>query len=333
LATSKNELGKLIISLDFELFWGVRDKRSILGYGESLKNVKEVIPRLLDSFSKYGVNATFATVGLLFAKDKYEMKKFSPKRIPKYSDANLSPYKDGFSGVGDNGETDSHHFALDLIKMIKANGKHEISTHTFSHFYCLEEGQTKDDFEEDIKAAISIAEKEGINIESIVFPRNQFNSAYSDILVQNGIKSYRGNERVWFQRSQSEEEITLWKRIFRTANCYINLSGHHCYSIKALSDSDLPYDIPSSRFLRPYQSKLSFLKPFQLRRIKRSMSFAAKNGLVYHLWWHPHNFGAHMDKNFELLHEILEHYKMLNAKYGFKSVTMADMAKELESMI
>jgi hypothetical protein len=332
LVNSEIEKGTLIISLDFELFWGVRDKRTISGYGTSLKNVQQVIPRLLESFSNYGVKATFATVGLLFAKDKSEIKQYAPKNIPNYIDSNLSPYHNNFAEVGDMGKDDPYHFALDLIKLIQDQPQHEISTHTFSHFYCLEKGQTKTDFEDDIKAAIAIAEKEGITIESIVFPRNQFNSSYTDILVENGINSFRGNERVWFQSYQSEEETTLLKRIFRTANCYFNLSGHHCYSMRELSSSDLPFDIPSSMFLRPYQVKFSFLKPLQLRRIKRSMTHAAKNGLLYHLWWHPHNFGANMDKNFEMLKEIFDHYKILQDKYGFKSATMASVAKEMKEL-
>ncbi len=327
---SESQTGRFIISLDFELFWGVRDKRSLSNYGESLKNVRIVIPRLLDSFAKYGINATFATVGLLFSKDKEEMIKFTPKNTPKYSDPNLSPYLDGFVSVGENGKVDDYHFALDLIKMIQKRPNHEISTHTFSHFYCLEKGQTKFDFESDIKAAIAIAKKEGVEIESIVFPRNQFNRGYSNILVKNGIKSFRGKERVWFQSYQNERDTTLLERLFRTANCYVNLSGHHSYSLEELASSSLPFDIPSSMFLRPYQSKISFLKPLQLRRIKRSMSYAAKNALVYHLWWHPHNFGANMNENFEMLHEILEHFKVLKLEYGFKSDTMANLAKEIE---
>ena len=324
--------GTFIISLDFELFWGVRDKRTIAHYGKSIKNVKTVVPRLLDTFSNYGIHATFATVGLLFAKDKAEMLNFCPQKRPDYKDPNLSPYADGFSHVGIDGEHDPYHFALDLIKSIQKHPEHEISTHTFSHFYALEEGQTKEDFKADIGAAIAIAEKEGITIESIVFPRNQFNKAYADILMKSGIKSFRGNERVWFQSYQSEQETTLLKRIFRTANCYINLSGHHCYSLNELSRSERPFDLPSSRFLRPYQAKYPFLKQLQIRRIKRSMTHAAKNGLIYHLWWHPHNFGANMDENFSMLEDILNHYQNLRATYGFESCTMNEVANRLEAI-
>ena len=84
--------GQFVISLDFELFWGVRDKRKIEDYGPALTKVHEIVPNMLELFRQYGIRSTFATVGLLFAKNKVEMKKFSPSVKPGYKDINLSPY-------------------------------------------------------------------------------------------------------------------------------------------------------------------------------------------------------------------------------------------------
>ena len=58
-----NKKGLFIISLDFELLWGVRDKRTKETYGQNILGVQEVIPQLLDLFDKYDITATFATVG------------------------------------------------------------------------------------------------------------------------------------------------------------------------------------------------------------------------------------------------------------------------------
>jgi hypothetical protein len=55
----------LIISLDFELFWGVRDKRTIGNYGRNILGVREALPAMLALFRDYGIRATWATVGLL----------------------------------------------------------------------------------------------------------------------------------------------------------------------------------------------------------------------------------------------------------------------------
>ena len=38
---------------------------------------------------------------------------------------------------------------------------------------------------------------------------------------------------------------------------------------------------------RPY----GFFKKLKMKRIKAQMTYAAKNDKLFHLWWHPHNFG------------------------------------------
>jgi hypothetical protein len=60
------------------------------------------------------------------------------------------------------------------------------------------------------------------------------------------------------------------------------------------------------------------------------MTYAAKNNLVYHLWWHPHNFGVNLDQNIIMLNKILLHYKNLNKKYNFESITMSDLSNKLK---
>ncbi|MEO7523508.1 MAG: hypothetical protein ABIT58_05400 [Ferruginibacter sp.] len=120
------------------------------------------------------------------------------------------------------------------------------------------------------------------------------------------------------------------RRGFRLLDAYINLTGHHCYTEEYVS-SGFPVNVPSSRFLRPYMAKLQFLDWLRLGRIKNSMTHAAKNNLMYHLWWHPHNFGINQLENFAFLEEILVHYRYLNEKYLFTSCTMTELANELIS--
>ncbi|MDO6491468.1 MAG: DUF2334 domain-containing protein [Cellulophaga sp.] len=322
--------GVFVISLDFELFWGVRDKRSIENYGDTLKETHLVVPRMLQMFNKYKVSSTFATVGFLFADTKEEILRHNPNIQPKYKDPNLSPYTDNFVQVKDKSSNDPFHYAPELISILKKDSNHEIATHTYSHFYCQEEGQTAADFEADLKAAISIATDKGIKLDSLAFPRNQFSREYLKICKNNNILTYRGNENVWFCRPESEENTTIYKRIARTLDCYVNISGKHCYKLSDLKKEE-PYNIPSSRFLRPYSNKLKRLESLKIRRVKKAMKHAAKNGLLYHLWWHPHNFGANTEENFKTLEEILKYYEFLNKKYGFESKTMKDTGEMIGS--
>ena len=73
-----NKNGKFVISLDFELLWGMRDKRTIDTYGENILGVRNSIPKMIELFNEFSINATFATVGFLFAKNKNEVLEYSP---------------------------------------------------------------------------------------------------------------------------------------------------------------------------------------------------------------------------------------------------------------
>ncbi|MDB5230373.1 MAG: polysaccharide deacetylase family protein [Chitinophagaceae bacterium] len=320
--------GNFVISLDFELLWGVRDKKTIEEYGKNILGVHEVIPRLLVLFKKFNIHATFSAVGFLFFETKDELLSNIPPKLPNYKDKNLSPYTCHFDLVGENYVIDKYHYAPELINLIKADGSHEIGTHTFSHYYCLEDGQTIYEFKEDLKKAIEIAKTRQIQLTSLIFPRNQFNNEYLAVCNELGITCYRGNERSWLYKARKAEQESSIRRLFRFIDAYINLSGHNCYSNEQIS-SKLPMDIPSSRFLRPYEKKFKLADGLRYLRIKRSMSHAAKNNLTYHLWWHPHNFGVNQQENFSFLERILRHYQYLNKKYQFESISMSHLANRL----
>lgn len=320
--------GYFVISLDFEIYWGVRDIVSIEGYKENLLGVRRAIPAMLELFRKYNINATFATVGLLFFENKNEMLAGLPYKIPKYVNKDLSPYEGHFDTVGNNETVDPFHFAPSLIQMVKDQGQ-EMGCHTFSHYYCLEEGQTIEDFKEDLDAARRVAAKKGITMKSFVFPRNQYNEAYLDICKQQGITSFRGNEDSVLFSAKNFGKNTKFRRPFRLMDAYINLSGNNCYDEKKMLASD-PVNIPASRFLRPWSSKLAAFDGLRLKRIKNSMTYAAKNNLMYHLWWHPHNFGANTEKNISFLEKILQHYVKLSDQYNYASASMEQLTEILK---
>jgi hypothetical protein len=142
-----------------------------------------------------------------------------------------------------------------------------------------------------------------------------------------GIKIYRGNYPSWIYKSEAKSTETRWKRLFRLLDTYFPITGQR--GVKATKSNGL-FNIPASCFLRPYSNRLSFLESLRIRRIKREMTDAAKKGLVYHLWWHPHNFGKNMDLNFRTLETILDHYDFLADKYGMQSMNMKEIYERFE---
>ena len=61
------------------------------------------------------------------------------------------------------------------------------------------------------------------------------------------------------------------------------------------------------------------------------MTKAAKNGYLFHLWFHPHNFGKNTENNFKNLENIFKTYQKLKKKYGFESSTMSELAEKLRA--
>lgn len=320
----KKQNGIFTISLDFELYWGMRDVVSTEQYADNMNGVPDAIDKVLKSFSKYDIHATWAIVGFLYFSNIEELKNNMPKKKPGYNNEQLDLYR--YIDTHNSLEP-AYHFAPDVIGKIDNYKNQEIGTHTFSHYYCLENGQTEDDFYADIKYAIKIAKnKTGKDIKSLVFPRNQWNKEYLSVLSSLGILCYRGNEKSWIYDAADEEKKTsLRRRVLRLLDSYINVTGHNTYAPQELLSKTI-FNIPASRFLRPASQQFNMLEKMRLRRIKRSMTYAAKHKQLFHLWWHPHNFGKDIDANMAFLEKILEHYKELSVQYNMQSLNMGEMA-------
>jgi hypothetical protein len=321
------EKGIFIISLDFELSWGVRDRYRMGEYQNNLIGARSAIPLILALFDAYNIHATWATVGLLFFDNYHEMMQNLPEKKPGYANEMLSPYPI-IHEIGRDEKEDPYHYGLSLIKMIAFSPNQEIGTHTFSHYYCLEKGQDLSAFRSDLTAALRIAKKNNISITSLVFPRNQVNENYLSVCREFGITAYRGVVPHWIYQNRNGNKGTIYQKTFCFLDTYISISSNNCYSIQS-NASSLPCNLPASRFLRPFSNSLRLFDSVRLKRITSSLTYAAQKGLIYHLWWHPHNFGCNISENINLLKKILEHYMSLRIQYGMASLNMREAAQRL----
>lgn len=313
----KIDKGVFTISLDFELHWGIFDVIDIDRKKECFANTRNVIPQILNLFERYNVQCTWAIVGMLYNENLKELEANLPKNQPSYTDRNLSAY-DFLKNKYDDSHSDSY-FAPNLVKLIRDTPGQAVSSHTYSHFYTMEQGQTKFDFEDDIKACVKAASKFNIELKSIIPPRNQYNKEYDSICYKYGIDIIRKNPPVWYNKREFKPYIL--NRIFRTADCYLKLSNT-TYDLNSIERSpDQPLILPSSRFYKPVSSR-SILDKMRLRRIKNEMLIAARKGRGYHLWWHPHNFGDNPKQSLVDLEIVLKYYQKLKAKYEFQSMSM-----------
>ena len=316
--------GAFVVSLDFELHWGVRDLLGVEEYRETLLGVRAAVPAMLDLFRAYEVHATWAVVGLLLCDGRRELLDALPARRPVYRERRLSPY----GALGDLGASeadDPFHFAPSLVRRIADTPGQEIGTHTFSHYYCLEDGQTPGDFRADLEAAVAVmCAKLGRMPRSIVFPRNQVAPAHLAVCGDLGLVAYRGNPAGWAYRARRRQDESGPRRAVRLADAYLPLGGSNAW--RPAPTATLPVDVPASRYLCPFAPLLRVLDGLRLRRIVADLTHAARRGLTYHLWWHPHDFGRHLAENLRILEHVLRHVASLRLRYGMESLGMAEAA-------
>lgn len=319
--------GIFVISLDLELKWGVLNNKKLSRYTENLLGTRYAIKKILELFDKYRIHATWGVVGLLFFKTKKELICGLPLHKPKYTNSKLhSPYNH-IDNIGLNEREDKFHFGHSLIKKIASYNNQEIGTHTFSHYYCLEKGQDITTFEDDLKACKNVAKKLNISLKSLIFPENQFNHDHVDVCRRSGISSYRGDVSRW-SYTRNERSSLCFKSILRYVDTYFNFLKCDFVSLDEIVKK-FPYNIPTNRFIYAFNKKLRFLETFKLRKIKKEMKYAAKNRLVYHLWWHPHNFGKNTKENLLFLSKILHHYLKMKKRYGMENLNMGEITNRL----
>jgi peptidoglycan/xylan/chitin deacetylase (PgdA/CDA1 family) len=319
--------GLFVVSLDFELAWGIRHLPWMHSYMPNLIGARSAVRSLLTTFKEYEIHATWAVVGFLFADSGATLRQHLPALQPQYVDPKLSPYL-ALPPEDSRESNDSVFFAPSLIRQIASVPNQEIGTHTLSHYYCLEPGQDVETFRADLMAARSLAHQFGIDLKSLVFPKNQCRPEFLNVCREVGIIAYRGTPSSWpYLAAPEDENQKPLRRLARLLDDYLPISSVVNKPVP-LTSKELPIDVPASRFLRAYAPQLRLFERLRLARIKNEMTFAAKSGRLYHLWWHPHNFGVNTELNLRFLRHVLDHYRALHTVYGMESANIRETVQE-----
>lgn len=324
----KLKTGMLVISLDFEMYWGMADITEVNDMTPVMQNVHKVVPRLLALFKKYNVHATWATVGALMAENSEDFLTYLPREFTSQTAIMLE--KIGLIPEDNNKCPRDILFAPELVKMVADTAGQEIGTHTYSHYYCSDGESTPKDFAAEIESAIDIASAKGYEIKSAVFPRNQIADEFLEAMEKVRHLAFRGNESGWISAVKSKN-LKLWTVVWYIDN-YIPLQRRCSYRIGDISDRGR-LNIRNSRFFKPFRPKFRFAEKLKLRRYKREMLKAAKKGEIYHMYWHPHNFAVDTEINFAQMEELLAFYSKLNKKYGMESMNMNEVAERYADAI
>jgi peptidoglycan/xylan/chitin deacetylase (PgdA/CDA1 family) len=323
LANVPDRPGALVISLDFELHWGVRDHvgRDDPLYG-CLPEARRAVTDLAALFASRNIRATWATVGFLFASTRHELEAHAPNERPTYERAALDPYVET---IGLDEQQDPEHLAGSLVDLIATTPGQEVGSHTFSHFYCLDPGQRESTFRADLVAAQSIARGRGLELTSLVLPRNQWNPDYTNAVLDLGFRCIRGPQRTWGYEARRSGEEGLLRRGARLADAYIGLSPPPTTAWGDVLDPSGLCNVPASAFMRPFAPNRKELESLRLARLRTGLRQAARRGRIFHLWWHPHNFSQHRTENFAILEGVLDEFERLVTTEGMQSLSMRDV--------
>lgn len=290
-ASPKVDLPAFVISLDFELRWGMHDRLgcNMNGYRMNLENARLAVPALLKLFTTRKIRATWACVGALGCHDWAEYFSRAPQP-PKYEDPRLA-INPRYAELDPKGHL---HFAPELLVTIHASSGQELGSHTFSHLLMRERGVTEEDVKADL-AAVSLLWKErfGALPRSLVFPRSQ--CAFLPVIRAASIRIWRGNPRLWYYNCDEVVTNRFIPRALRLVDS-INPWAHRA----SVLEGDMTR---ASLFLRTNLPRPAWA--LHVARIRRELN-ALRPGEIFHLWCHPHNLGAKTAARLARVEEVLD---------------------------
>lgn len=265
-------MGTFIVSLDCEGKWGMAD--SLQPYMHALFTdaaLARVYDDLVGIFASHDVPATFAYV-MAFTLSEEERRAF-PQLTPREgaSDSWLAHHWADLSRGNGEGWFQPH--SLDVVK---ADGRHEIACHGFSHRPLGDGMISEEEAEAELQAAEAVAALKGVRLRTLIFPRNMVGQL--EVLRRNGYVGYREMLR---------RPPGKLGRVVRLAEEF-NIWPPPQKAVRARKGELVR--IPAGRFFNwRFGSRRRVPPGVTVKRWTNLIDRAAATGGVAHLWLHPHN--------------------------------------------
>lgn len=309
----KNDL-KVAFSLDFELLWGLihRIKSPTDKYLTNIRNVPLVISSLIDFFDTRSIPVLWAFVDAIHYRNSCDIYNFLDKYnlLEKFQSCSLN-----LSSLESRFGTELF-YAPDLITKLIKSKFGVLGCHSFSHaLFDKNNIKSLQATLLDIEISSLHRKVNSLPINTYIFPQNTYCNHHLVELRKQGFKAYRGVENLISFSKPSSKSLT--NRAFRFLDCFFPI--FEPVSIQPYNSELNIFNVPGSMFLRPVWSNSS-LRKLSLHRVLRHIDYCYEKGITVHFWWHPHNFGYHLDDNLENLNYI---YNYMANKY---SLTFVDFS-------
>ena len=290
---SKKKMKDIIITLDYELRWGMD-----IIYGDSsnkfsshIKNTPAVIKEMISLFNKYEIKSTWASV-VAISLDSWD------EYYEVLKEYNIDPLRNHFGHTLKFHNIENYkdnYFSKDSFNSIINSENAEIGSHSFRHIYFGENSYQKEDFILDNKICSDILEnKFNIKKYCYVFPRNQI--VYKNFLDKHTISGYREIPSTYgYKNTTSATNNKKLVRASRTVNDIFPLTTKPSkkYNFFSIGDVHIRFNLPE------------ILWKTQLLKIKLMLQNKSSDNCSLHLWWHPHNVSISPIKNLQRLEQLL----------------------------
>ena len=263
-------VGKVTISIDLELAWGVWDTATADDLRLAEAAERPICAALLDLFGRYQVPATWLVVAALLDPDSAR------------------------SHAGSK----SCWYAPDVIeRIVAAKVRQEIGSHSGRHVYF--DRISPREAQDDLDFAKGVHHANNLGFESFAFPRNAVR--HVDILAQAGIRVVRSRD-VGLLRS-AHHGGRLSARAANYVDQFLAVPPQPSFP-EALGQL---VDVPGSMQMLRRNGLRRFLLP-QVTRAKLLLGLerARRAGGTFHLWFHPSNFYYRRDEQLATLAWFLE---------------------------
>ncbi|MGH8824610.1 MAG: polysaccharide deacetylase family protein [Jiangellaceae bacterium] len=309
------ERGAAVISIDTELAWGEAHRRDGTSAGHRYETEREVVERILDLFTRYGVSATWAVVGHLFLDRCSRLDGLVHPEVVRPSYAWLDGDWYDIDPVTSLAEA-PYFYGPDIVeRIVTCPVRQEIGCHSFSHLMAGEPGCSGDAFESDLEACHAAASAAGVTLRSFVFPRNAV--GHVELLSAHGYSCYRGAPGAPFA-----ERSPTSRRLLRLADRVRPMSGSAVRPRREAGVWNLPQTFmfaPATR-LRRLPIRLWARQPIaRLRQAVRERS-------LFHLWFHPYNVTVDADRALRGLELVCAEAARLRDTGRLDFVPMGDLA-------
>lgn len=299
-----------VVSIDTEMSWGLNHRPELTyRYEHERRDLKH----LLELFDRYDIPATWAIVGHLFL-DSCET--VDGTKHPEI----VRPEYDWFDGDWFDADpcgtryADPTWYATDLIDNIRSSPTaHEIGSHGFSHMIVGDPGCSRAAFDSEIRAAIAAADAKGIQLRSLIYPRNQI--GHQDVLDEHGIVAYRG------RRPPAGGTRRPWDRL-------VDMTlGSSRTTVRPLAEGDR-WNLPATILFDVNQR--GRLRRLWLRQVERRLNQAVANRSLFHLWFHPHDLRDDPATFLTSLAQICATASRLRDDGRLDTLTMGAVADQLD---